>query len=70
MSQMMFLSQILDDASASFLACYHGVCLSCLLIKIWQSQGLKLDDTEEEAKKKVEVKAKFEGLCKVMKVGT
>jgi hypothetical protein len=31
---------------------------------------LKLDDTEEEAKKKVEVKAQFEGLCKVMKVGT
>jgi molecular chaperone HtpG len=28
---------------------------------------LKLDDTEEEAKKKVEVKAQFEGLCKVMK---
>jgi hypothetical protein len=29
---------------------------------------LKLDETEEEAKKKEEIKAQFEGLCKLMKV--
>jgi molecular chaperone HtpG len=28
---------------------------------------LKLDETEEEAKKKEEIKAQFEGLCKLMK---
>jgi HSP90 family molecular chaperone len=30
-------------------------------------EGLKLDETEEEAKKKEEIKAQFEGLCKLMK---
>lgn len=31
-------------------------------------EGLKLDDTEDETKRKEEIKAQFEGLCKLMKV--
>jgi HSP90 family molecular chaperone len=31
-------------------------------------EGLKLDETEEEIKKKEETKAQFEPLCKVIKV--
>ena len=30
-------------------------------------EGLKLDETEDEQKKKEEVKAQFEGLCRLMK---
>ncbi|XP_021822449.1 heat shock protein 81-1-like, partial [Prunus avium] len=30
-------------------------------------EGLKLDESEDEAKKKEELKEKFEGLCKVVK---
>lgn len=30
-------------------------------------EGLKLDETEDEKKKQEEVKAQFEGLCKLMK---
>jgi molecular chaperone HtpG len=31
-------------------------------------EGLKLDETEDEKKKKEEIKAQFEPLCKVIKV--
>ncbi len=31
-------------------------------------QGLKLDETDDEKKKKEEIKAQFEGLCKLMTV--
>ncbi len=31
-------------------------------------QGLKLDETDDEKKKKEEIKAQFEGLCKLMAV--
>ncbi len=31
-------------------------------------QGLKLDETDDEKKKKEEIKVQFEGLCKLMKV--
>jgi molecular chaperone HtpG len=63
--EVLFMVDPIDEYAVQQLKEYDGKKLVSAT-----KEGLKLDDTEEEAKKKVEVKAQFEGLCKVMKVGT
>ncbi|CAK9211567.1 unnamed protein product [Sphagnum troendelagicum] len=60
--EVLFMVDPIDEYAVQQLKEYDGKKLVSAT-----KEGLKLDDTEEEAKKKVEVKAKFEGLCKVMK---
>jgi molecular chaperone HtpG len=60
--EVLFMVDPIDEYAVQQLKEYDGKKLVSAT-----KEGLKLDDTEEEAKKKVEVKAQFEGLCKVMK---
>jgi molecular chaperone HtpG len=61
--EVLFMVDPIDEYAVQQLKEYDGKKLVSST-----KEGLKLDETEEEAKKKEEIKAQFEGLCKLMKV--
>ncbi|CAK9203734.1 unnamed protein product [Sphagnum troendelagicum] len=60
--EVLFMVDPIDEYAVQQLKEYDGKKLVSST-----KEGLKLDETEEEAKKKEEIKAQFEGLCKLMK---
>jgi len=52
----------IDEYAMQQLKEYDGKKMTCIT-----KEGLKLDETEDEKKKKEELKAQFENLCKVIK---
>merc|ERR1712137_576310 len=60
--EVLFMCDPIDEYAVQQLKEYDGKKLiSCTKV------GLKLEETEDEKKKKEEIKAQFEGLCKLMK---
>ncbi|KAK9941151.1 hypothetical protein M0R45_017775 [Rubus argutus] len=60
--EVLFMVDAIDEYAVGQLKEYEGKKLVSAT-----KEGLKLDETEDEAKKKEELKEKFEGLCKVVK---
>merc|ERR1712003_128176 len=60
--EVLFLVDPIDEYAVQQLKEYDGKKLVCCT-----KEGLKLDETEEEKNKKEEIKAQFEGLCRLMK---
>merc|ERR1712146_19269 len=60
--EVLFMVDPIDEYAVQQLKEYDGKKLVCCT-----KEGLKLDETEDEQKKKEEVKAQFEGLCRLMK---
>merc|ERR1712023_143071 len=60
--EVLFMTDPIDEYAVQQLKEYDGKKLVCCT-----KEGLKLDETEDEQKKKEEVKAQFEGLCRLMK---
>ncbi|KAL2623209.1 hypothetical protein R1flu_003414 [Riccia fluitans] len=60
--EVLFMVDPIDEYAVQQLKDYDGHKLISAT-----KEGLKLEDTEEEIKKKEEIKARFESLCKVMK---
>eukprot|EP00249_Psilotum_nudum_P018956 c27036_g3_i2 orf=353-2161(+) len=60
--EVLFMVDAIDEYAVGQLKEYDGKKLISAT-----KEGLKLEDTDEEKKKKEELKSKFEGLCKVMK---
>jgi molecular chaperone HtpG len=61
--EVLFMVDPIDEYAVQQLKEYDGKKLVSAT-----KEGLKLDETEEEIKKKEETKAQFEPLCKVIKV--
>merc|ERR1712063_109483 len=60
--EVLFMCDPIDEYAVQQLKEYDGKKLvSC------SKEGLELEETEDEKKKKEEIKAQFEGLCRVMK---
>lgn len=60
--EVLFMVDAIDEYSVGQLKEYEGKKLVSAT-----KEGLKLEESEDEKKKKEELKAKFEGLCKVVK---
>ncbi|KAH7281156.1 hypothetical protein KP509_36G033300 [Ceratopteris richardii] len=60
--EVLFMTDAIDEYAVGQLKEFDGKKLVSAT-----KEGLKLEDTEEEKKKKEELKSKFEPLCKVMK---
>lgn len=60
--EVLFMVDAIDEYAVGQLKEYEGKKLVSAT-----KEGLKLDETEDEAKKKEELQEKFEGLCKVVK---
>merc|ERR1719243_217777 len=60
--EVLFMVDPIDEYAVQQLKEYDGKKLVCCT-----KEGLELDDSEDEQKKKEEVKAQFEGLCRLMK---
>merc|ERR1711869_70392 len=60
--EVLFMVDPIDEYAVQQLKEYDGKKLVCCT-----KEELKLDETEDEQKKKEEVKAQFEGLCRLMK---
>merc|ERR1719235_822471 len=60
--EVLYMVDPIDEYAVQQLKDYDGKKLVCCT-----KEGLKLDESEEEQKKKEEVKAQFEGLCRLMK---
>merc|ERR1711990_818801 len=60
--EVLFMVDPIDEYAVQQLKEYDGKKLVCCT-----KEGLKLDETEEEKKKKEEVKSQFEALCRLMK---
>ncbi|KAL6203661.1 hypothetical protein ACLB2K_027361 [Fragaria x ananassa] len=60
--EVLFMVDAIDEYAVGQLKEYEGKKLVSAT-----KEGLKLEETEDEAKKKEELKEKFEGLCKVVK---
>jgi molecular chaperone HtpG len=60
--EVLFMTDPIDEYAVQQLKEYDGKKLVCCT-----KEGLKLEETEDEKKEKEEVKAQFEGLCRVMK---
>lgn len=60
--EVLFMVDAIDEYSIGQLKEYEGKKLVSAT-----KEGLKLEESEDEKKKKEELKAKFEGLCKVVK---
>merc|ERR1712023_624485 len=60
--EVLFMVDPIDEYAVQQLKEYDGKKLVCCT-----KEGLKLDETEDEQKKFEEIKATFEGLCRLMK---
>jgi molecular chaperone HtpG len=60
--EVLFMTDPIDEYAVQQLKEYDGKKLVCCT-----KEGLQLEETEDEKKEKEEVKAQFEGLCRVMK---
>eukprot|EP01024_Parvocaulis_polyphysoides_P009432 TRINITY_DN12958_c0_g1_i1.p1 TRINITY_DN12958_c0_g1~~TRINITY_DN12958_c0_g1_i1.p1 ORF type:complete len:706 (-),score=186.13 TRINITY_DN12958_c0_g1_i1:437-2554(-) len=60
--EVLFMVDPIDEYAVQQLKEYDGKKLICVT-----KEGLKLEDTEDEKKKKEEIKAQFEPLCKLIK---
>merc|ERR1712159_718515 len=60
--EVLFMVDPIDEYAVQQLKEYDGKKLVCCT-----KEGLELDDSEEDKKKKEEIKAQFEPLCKLMK---
>jgi len=60
--EVLFMTDPIDEYAVQQLKEYDGKKLVCCT-----KEGLKLDETEDEQKKKEEIKAQFESLCRLMK---
>ena len=60
--QVLFMVDPIDEYCVQQLKEYDGKKLTCVT-----KEGLKLDDSEEDKKRMEEVKASFEGLCRLVK---
>ncbi|CAH9087893.1 unnamed protein product [Cuscuta epithymum] len=60
--EVLLMVEAIDEYSIGQLKEFEGKKLICAA-----KEGLKLEESEEELKKNEELKAKFEGLCQVMK---
>jgi len=60
--EVLFMTDPIDEYAVQQLKEYDGKKLVCCT-----KEGLKLDETEDEQKKKEEIKATFEALCRLMK---
>eukprot|EP01025_Chloroclados_australasicus_P051002 TRINITY_DN59316_c0_g1_i1.p1 TRINITY_DN59316_c0_g1~~TRINITY_DN59316_c0_g1_i1.p1 ORF type:complete len:704 (+),score=134.37 TRINITY_DN59316_c0_g1_i1:117-2228(+) len=60
--EVLFMVDPIDEYAVQQLKEYDGKKLVCVT-----KEGLQLEDTEEEKKKKEEIKAQFEPLCKLIK---
>merc|ERR1711861_109384 len=60
--EVLFMVDPIDEYAVQQLKEYDGKKLVCCT-----KEGLQLDETEEEKKKKEEIKAQFEALCRLMK---
>merc|ERR1711920_380842 len=60
--EVLYMVDPIDEYAVQQLKEYDGKKLVCCT-----KEGLKLDETEDEQKKKEEIKAQFESLCRLMK---
>merc|ERR1712216_1054271 len=60
--EVLFMTDPIDEYAVQQLKEYDGKKLVCCT-----KEGLKIDETEEEKKKKEEVKAQYENLCRLIK---
>jgi len=60
--EVLFMTEPIDEYAVQQLKEYDGKKLVCLT-----KEGVKFEDTEEEKKRKEEIKAEYEPLCKLMK---
>ncbi len=60
--EVLFMVDPIDEYAMQQLKEFEGKKLNCI-----SKEGLKIEETEEEKKKFEEQKAKFEGLCKIVK---
>jgi len=60
--EVLYMIDPIDEYAMQQLKEYDGKKMTCIT-----KEGLKLDETEDEKKKKEELRAQFENLCKVIK---